>query len=200
MHPSLHRRLAARRRTAGLSTFLLLALSLPLFSAPAADANTGWVRGNIRLNLRAGAGTQFKILGAVETGDQMEVLATGESWTRVRTADGQTGWIPAGYLETEPPPTLRLEQLESETATLRTQLEEIRAEAASLRESNATLASTDSGQREQIESLKIENYELRAGSRYQEWITGALILAGGMIVGAILHRNSTRRPSSRIRL
>lgn len=200
MHPSPHRRLAARRRAGGLATVLLLALAVPLFSAPPADANTGWVRGNIRLNLRAGAGTQFKILGAVETGDQMEVLATGESWTRVRTAEGQTGWIPAGYLETEPPPTLRLEQLESETATLRTQLEEIRAEAASLRESNATLASTDSGQREQIESLKIENYELRAGSRYQEWITGALILAGGMIVGAILHRNSTRRPSSRIRL
>ena len=105
-----------------------------------------------------------------------------------------------GYLETEPPPTLRLEMLESETASLRSQLEEIRSEAAQLRESNATLASTDSGQRAEIEALKIENYELRAGSRYQEWITGALILAGGMILGAFLHRNSTRRPSSRIRL
>lgn len=178
-----------------------LALALPLFaSAPAAAADIGWVRGNIRLNLRAGAGTQFKILKAVETGDQLEVLARGESWTRVRTSDGETGWIPAGYLETEPPPTLRLAQLESETATLRSQLEEIRSEASTLRESNATLAANDSGQREEIESLKIENYELRAGSRYQEWITGALILGLGMIVGAFLHRNSTRRPSSRIRL
>jgi len=112
----------------------------------------------------------------------------------------KTGWIAAGYLDPQPPPVLRLEQLEAETGTLRTQLEEIRAEASKLRESNATLASTDSGQREQIESLKIENYELRAGSRYQEWITGALILASGMILGAFLHRNSTRRPSSRIRL
>jgi SH3 domain protein len=166
-----------------------------------AAADTGWVRGNIKLNLRSGAGTQFKIIGSIETGDQMEVLTRGESWTRVRTAkDGKTGWIPAGYLETEPPPTLRLAQLETETATLRSQLEEIRSEAAQLRESNATLGSNDSGQREQIESLKIENYELRAGSRYQEWITGALILASGMILGALLHRNSTRRPSSRLRL
>jgi SH3-like domain-containing protein len=171
-----------------------LLLALPSF------ADTGWVRGEIRLNLRSGAGTQFKIIDSVETGDQLQVLERGESWTRVRNAEGKTGWIPAGYLDTEPPPTLRLEQLETETASLRTQLEELRTEAASLRESNATLASTDSGQREQIESLEIENYELRAGSRYQEWITGALILAGGMILGAVLHRNSTRRPSSRIRL
>jgi len=181
-----------------LATTLILLLA-PVFVGPA-SADIGWVRGNIRLNLRSGAGTQFKILGSIETGDEMRILTRGESWTRVRSAEGKTGWIPAGYLETEPPPTLRLAQLEIETTTLHTQLEEIRSEAAQLRESNVTLGSTDSGQREQIESLKIENYELRAGSRYQEWITGGLILASGMILGSLLHRNSTRRPSSRIRL
>ncbi len=189
----------SRSLPALLFTLVLALATIPIVVATA-SADTGWVRGNIRLNLRAGAGTQFKILGAIETGDEMDVLARGESWTRVRTSEGKTGWIPAGYLETEPPPTLRLANLESEAASLKTQLEEIRSEAATLRESNATLASTDSGQRAEIESLKIENYELRAGSRYQEWITGALILAGGMILGALLHRNSTRRPSSRIRL
>ena len=190
-----------RSRWARLVLVLIFSFALVPLMAGSAAADSGWVRGNIKLNLRSGAGTQFKIIGSIETGDQMEVLTRGESWTRVRTAkDGKTGWIPAGYLETEPPPTLRLAQLETETATLRSQLEEIRSEAAQLRESNATLGSNDSGQREQIESLKIENYELRAGSRYQEWITGALILASGMILGALLHRNSTRRPSSRLRL
>jgi SH3 domain protein len=166
----------------------------------ATAANIGWVRGNIRLNLRAGAGTQFKIIAGVETGDELRVLSTGENWTRVETSEGEIGWIPAGYLETKPPPTLRLAMLETETVDLRTELEETQSEAARLRESNATLGATDSGQREEIESLKIDNYELRAGTRYQEWITGALIMILGMVVGAVLHRNSTRRPSSRIRL
>lgn len=188
-------------RSVGLAlalAFVLLFTSVLTSTATAADI--GWIRSYIRLNLRSGAGTQYKILGGVETGDELRVLSRRESWTRVQTVDGKIGWIPAGYLETQPPPTLRLQQLETETGSLRTDLEEIRTEASRLRESNATLTATDSGQREEIESLKLDNYELRAGSRYQEWITGGLILTIGMLVGAFLHRNSTRRPSSRIRL
>ena len=184
------------RRVLGPAVVLVLAL---LLHTPA-SANVGWVRGEVRLNLRTGAGNQYKIQGSVKTGDELVVLSTDENWTRVQTKEGKIGWIPAGYLDTVPPPALRLEQVEAEAASLRGQLEEIRAETSQLRESNATLSSADSGQREEIESLKIENYELRAGSRYQEWITGALILALGMLIGAFLHRNSTRRPSSRIRL
>ena len=167
---------------------------------PADAANIGWVRGTIRLNLRAGAGTEFKILRVVKTGDELRVLSSSENWTLVETKDGENGWIPAGFLETEPPPTIRLEMLESETATLRTEIENVRSEADRLRESNATLVAADSGQREEVETLRIDNFELRAGRRYQEWITGALILSLGMLLGAYLHRNSTRRPSSRIRL
>ena len=188
-------------RSVGLALAIaFLFLSTSTMATTAAAAEIGWVRSYIRLNLRAGDGTDFKILGGVETGNELKVLSRKENWTQVETEDGKIGWIPAGYLETVPPPTLRLQQLETETAMLRTALEEIRAEANQLRESNATLAATDSGQREEIEALKIDNYELRAGSRYQEWITGALIVALSMLVGAFLQRNSTRRPSTRIRL
>ena len=177
--------------------FLVLLLAVTV----SASADTGWVKGEVRLNLRSGAGTQFKILGSIRTGDSVTVLGTQENWTRVETTDRKIGWIPAGYLETEPPAKLRLQQAETEVASLRTQLEELHAQTASLRESNATFTANDSGRREEIEALKLENFELRAGARYQEWVTGALILALGMIVGAVLHRrNSNRRGSTRLRL
>ncbi len=185
------------RRVASLTLVLTFAAALAI---PADAANIGWVRGTIRLNLRSGAGTEFKILGVVKTGDELKVLSSSDSWTLVERKDGKNGWIPAGFLETEPPHSLRLEMLESETATLRNELENVRSESDRLRKSNATIVATDSGQREEVETLRIDNFQLRAGRRYQEWITGALILSLGMLLGAYLHRNSTRRPSSRIRL
>jgi len=183
-----------------VSTTLLVFLFCAGWTASSLAA-PAWIKGEIKLNLRSGAGTEFKIIGGVQTGDELNVLSTTKKWTRVQTADQKTGWIPAGYLENEPPPALRLQLVETEAASLRTQLEELRAEASGLRESNATLTANDSGQRQEIEALKLENYELRAGTRYQEWITGALIVASGMIVGALLHRRSaTRRSAGRIRL
>ena len=96
-----------------------LLLILILTVTASAAANIGWVKGEVRLNLRAGAGTQFKILGSIRTGDSVTVLGTHESWTRVETTDHKIGWIPGGYLESEPPPKLRLQQAETEAATLR---------------------------------------------------------------------------------
>ena len=172
-----------------------------LLVAGPASARPAWVKGEVRLNLRAGSGSEFKIIGSVKTGDELDVLANTKSWTRVKTKDDKIGWIPAGYLENEPPPVLRLEKLEKETKSLRDELGRVRGDADRLRESNAALSASDSGQKAELEALQLENLELRAGARYQEWITGALILAIGMIVGAIMHRRSAnRRGSARIRL
>lgn len=176
----------------------LLVLCTPLLEAAAEQA---WVRGEIRLNLRSGPGTQFRILGGVATGDGLTILQRGDGWTQVRMADGIEGWIPEGYLKPEPPPTIRLEQLETEVATLRDRLETITRESNELKTTNASLSENDSVQREEIDRLILDNTKLRAGARYPELIAGASILAAGMILGAMLHRSSSnRRPSSRIRL
>ena len=94
----------------------------------------------------------------------------------------------------------RQEQLEDEVTSLRAQLESSNARTSELETTNETLASRDGGQRSEIDRLKVENTEMRASKRWPEWITGASVLAAGMLLGAILHRNATRRPASRIRL
>lgn len=196
---------SASAHAKSIATLALLAaavwLGLSLLAVAPAGAQRAWVRGEVRLNIRTGPGTQFRIVGVVKTGDEVRIQERGETWTKVRlTTDNKEGWIPAGYLEAEPPPAIRLAEAEAEVARLRSELDSTSGDAGRLRESNSTLAARDAEQRAEIDRLTQENIEMRAGARVPELITGATILAMGMIVGALLHRSSGRRPSSRIRL
>lgn len=167
--------------------------------AGAALAETAWVRG-APLNLRSGPGTQYRILAAAKPGNPMQILERRESWTKVRTREGKDGWIAAGYLDPQAPPSVRLAQLEAESERLRSTLSATTDEAERLRQSNDTLSSSDSGQKSEIDRLTQENYKLRAGTRYAEWLMGALIFCTGMALGAILHGVSGRRRANRLRL
>jgi SH3 domain protein len=177
-------------------------LLLALGAAPA-GAETAWVKDELTLNLRSGPGTQYRILGAVQTGDSVEVLQRTEGWTKVRVAgdsEDTSGWIPAGYLQAEQPAEMRLASFRSESAEMRERFETLNREVATLRSENETLAEQDGAQREEIAQLTRENLELRAGARWPEWIAGAGLLCAGMVLGAFLHKNASRRQGPRIRL
>ena len=95
---------------------------------------------------------------------------------------------------------MRLAELEAELANLRGVLQRTEAEASRLRQRSEELAASDSEQKTEIERLTKENYRLRAGERWAEWITGALVLSTGMALGALLSRISSRRHRQRLRL
>ncbi len=177
-----------------------LLVSLVLVTAAQASAESAWVKDQLRLNLRSGPGLEFRIMGVVETGDPAEILDRGDGWTQVRVPDLGVGWIPAGYLQPEPPSRVRLEKLESENSGFREQLDALTERAGRLESQNRELAGRDEEQRTEIELLTRENLELRAGARWPEWITGAGILCAGMAMGAILHAAGGRRNRPRIRL
>ena len=192
------RRRRTRRRA---QRSLALGVALVSLSALAAHAERAWVRGDVRLNLRTGGGTQFRIVGGAGTGDPVTILERSEKWTQIRLDDGREGWIPVGYLQSGPPPTVRLAQLEDEVISLRNRLETTSGEAGSLRESNQELTSRDDEQRAEIERLTMENMDLKAGERWPYLITGASIFVAGMILGSILHAMSSarsRRPRVRL--
>jgi len=180
----------------GVAALALLAL---LVALPAL-AERAWVSGDLRLNLRSGPGNQYRILGSLKTGDSLQVLERTEKWTKIRTGEGKDGWIPGGYLNPQPPPTIRLEKLEAEVAKLREALGKTEKEASELRRGSEEISANDSVQKAEIERLTKENYRLRAGERWAEWITGALVLSTGMALGALLSRISSRRSRQRLRL
>lgn len=184
-----------------ISSALALLVAGLLTPPSVALAEQGWVRDEIRLNLRTGPSTQNRIVGVVKTGDAVRVLTRGDGWTKVKVLEsGTDGWIPEGYLLPQPPPAIRLAELEVHAAELEDQLTVVTQKADELGATNEILSAQDGEQEAQIKSLTMENMELKAGARYPEWITGALIFASGMLLGAILRSSFAKRSPQRVRL
>jgi uncharacterized protein YgiM (DUF1202 family) len=185
-----------------LRTLLLLAVMvLTALSATSGQAQEAWVMDKqVSLTLRTGAGTQYRIIGNLTTGDVATILTRGDGWTKIRTADGKEGWVTAGFLQVSPPARVELERLGREAEELRRQVTALSEKATDLRATKDELESDDEERRIEVDRLTRENYELRAGARWPEWITGAGIVLVGMALGALLGRNAGRRRQPRERL
>src|SRR5262245_57490099 len=98
---------------------------LVLLPRAAAAADHAGRKGEVLLNARAGPGSECKPVGAITTGDPVEILQQGDGWTLVRSEKTGEGWIPAGFLQDAPPPVVRLERAEGEAVALRQRVEEL---------------------------------------------------------------------------
>jgi SH3 domain protein len=182
------------RRLAGLFGFLLV------LGATSAAAEQAWVKDELRVNVRSGASVRHRVIGAIGTGDEVEILNRLEGWTEIRTGSIESGWIKAGSLHDEPPARVTLEARDREIAELERRVEEITASESRIRLERDELASRDGEQQAEISRLTRENLELRVGARWPEWLTGAGIVLVGMILGSIVARGSNRRRQPRIKL
>jgi SH3 domain protein len=193
----------ASRRLRPAAACAALTLAGAILGATAARAESAWVKDEMRLNVRTGPGTKYRIQGAIETGDAVDILQRAEGWTQVRIRNGdgepEEGWIPEGYLQAEMPARLRLARFEEQGSALREQLQELSRRSEALEAENEELTGRDDAQREEIQQLTRENLELQAGARWPDRIAGAAILGAGMILGAMLARRG-RRAGPRVRL
>ncbi len=180
-------------RLVGLASTLCLLAS-------GVQAERAWVKDELRLNIRTGAGTRYRIVGVLQTGDRVEILSREEGWTQVRASSGREGWIPSGYLQPNVPARMTLERHAAESVELREQVASLTTQVEELGGSNAELSSRDANQQAEIERLTRENMELRVGARWPEWIAGASILFVGGLLGIWIRSASQRRPTPRIRM
>lgn len=119
-----------------------------------AVAATRYVSDQLRITLRSGAGTQYKILDTLTTGDRVEVLETqGEDWARVRTSDGEVGWVLAQYLMDQP-------AARDQLARARSQLEAARGDQGELQSTLEQTQGELEQARERIQALEAEKEQL----------------------------------------
>jgi len=92
----------------GKSRALLIGLAALSFMAVAPSAaRADYIGGEVRVNLRAGPGLEFRILKILTAGTPAQRVGGDGEWVQVRTMELE-GWIPRDNLTSEEPATLAL--------------------------------------------------------------------------------------------
>lgn len=142
---------------------LFISVLFILSSVAAAQAKTVWVDDQLYLPVRAGAGTQYRIIeNAVPSGTPLELLETTDSgYTRVRTPKGTEGWVSSQYLSDTPiaadqlqRANQQLEQTRNELAQVKGQLSEVTKERDSLESSESSLSNRSAALKEELQRIK----------------------------------------------
>lgn len=128
-----------------LTAFILLLTG----TAFAAD---GWIDDNVRVPMRSGAGTQYRIIqNAINSGTYVQVLETEDGWTRIRLNDTE-GYVPSQYVSTTPTAAVKLAQVERQLASLNATHEKTSTELAALKKQTTELDRELSSTRKKLTS------------------------------------------------
>lgn len=92
-------------------------ITLIFLYATIASAAT-YVSDELSINMRRGAGYNYGISELVKSGTPVTALSQSDGWTRIRTPDGETGYVLSRLLTNTPAARDRLKTLQSRVAEL----------------------------------------------------------------------------------
>lgn len=173
-------------------------LLLLLLGQLATAQETVYVTDILRLGIHRAQDTSDRPFQNLVSGTELTVLERVPNYARVRTSDGQEGWVKSAFLVTEKPAQLIVAEVQAE-------LEQVRAELAAAKEAKRTAEaeaariasevqddiSSAEAIRGTLARLQQENeayeqrIELYRGAVPWPWVLGATLVAlvGGFIGG-----------------
>lgn len=173
-------------------------IGLAVLAAGARAQETRYVTDSLQLGLYASQDASGSPIKTLTSGTEVAVLERIPNFARVRTADGDEGWVKSAFLVAEKPARLRVAEMEARTA----ELEQALAEAVAARDAalaDARQVSTEAdleldragASSEKLARLQAENETYAArleqyrGNLPWPWVAGALVvaLAAGFLVG-----------------
>lgn len=102
-----------------------LALIGSLAYFPAANAKTIYIHDNLRVDMRTGPSTGYRIIDFLRSGTALQVLGEDGEWIHVQAGDKE-GWIQSQYTTDEMIARDKLERAMKEMATLKTENKNLR--------------------------------------------------------------------------
>ncbi|NWO57082.1 peptide-binding protein [Chromohalobacter salexigens] len=151
---------------------LMLSLVLGAFAVDA-DAQAEaqhWVSDQLPTYVRSGPTDGYRIVGTLDSGEPVTLLERQNDYSRVRSQDGDTVWIPSRYLQDTPSARSRLPELQTRVDELTSELDGINQEWEQ-RVADMKTTLDERGQR--IEELEARNAELNSAyGEAQETVRG----------------------------
>ncbi|MFC6632234.1 TIGR04211 family SH3 domain-containing protein [Microbulbifer taiwanensis] len=147
------------KQLTGLTAATVFALSAPV---SALGADTRYITDQLHVPMRSGKGNEFRILHrGLPSGTRLALLedAAGDGWARVRTPDGDEGWVRRQYLVSEPVAEIKLQKAEADLA--RFEKMDLGGEVRRLEEENRKLNVALTTEQEKSQQLAGELKELK---------------------------------------
>ena len=172
-------------------SLLLLLSSLSL-------AETAYVSDNLRVGVRPEPENTAPV-GVVTSGMKLEVLDRDGAYIKIRSENGQQGWIKDIYVVSEPPAIIQLEQLKVRGGKVQAQLKTLEENNNVLQQANQSLSEKieeleEQRNRYQLERAKQQANHLSGGEAEDHfswlwWILAIIVLASiGFVSGINWYR------------
>ncbi len=183
-----------------LMVVMILLGSVGVDSAP---AETMYVTDVLRLKLRSEPNDGGEVEQVILSGQSLEVVSETDTWAQVRLPDGAEGWVPIRYLTAQRTAQLKLDRLERQFDSQKTELAALRSENAELKKQTNRLKTDltqSSRQAEEAQkaygTLKEESADyLQLKSEHQTALKKASEQSGKVIV---LEKELTRLETQRL--
>jgi SH3 domain protein len=165
------------------------ALGLSLMS------QTGWaykayVTDSFRISLRRGPSIENKILKFIPSGQPLKVLESQEGWSRVKASESEEGmvegWVLSRYLITRAPWQRQAESLKQDNTRLKEEIALVSSKASKERGRTRDVIKDYEATLKTVQTVTQKNESLRSSERNKWFVTGALALLFGLIMGRMV--------------
>ena len=117
------------------------------------QAETMYVNDSVKITLRTGQGTNYKVLAMINLGQELEVLQPDDEWTQVKLPSGMEGWVLTRFLTYDKPCRLEFGILKKKYETLSTQSAFLLKENRIYKEESKRLRTELSGSKEMLAAI-----------------------------------------------
>ncbi|MBU2969437.1 TIGR04211 family SH3 domain-containing protein [Pseudoalteromonas sp. C2R02] len=169
------------------------------------DAKKVYITDSLYIYMHAGAGKNFRILGSVNAGTELDFLEQDDDsgFTKVKDTKGRTGWVDKRYISKIPGLAFKNQELTQIMTIAQNDLREAQIQLPKLQQQSALLLTENTDLKQQIKTLndKIEQQSnstqaANEKEKQQLLLYGGGIAFTGLFIGILLTLMLSRRKRS----